>query len=199
MIEECFTFMSIQENHGRSKLDVNLQQRLIISGLRIVLQQQMHEMVLTRSIYAKEDLFNSTEKYLTKNSWKREKTSQHKQFYQEIQEYRCAKCEHYKLNWKMLDSASYHLRSTFSLHPFFISYATDKEMALCMCKLCLNAKLLDNVLMVQAKTDGDDSNNLIAHFLCTVVIAQSPLISNDYYRWKCAKIANNFQKMKKNT
>ena len=55
MIEECFTFMSIQENHGRSKLDVNLQQRLIISGLRIVLQQQMHEMVLTRSIYAKED------------------------------------------------------------------------------------------------------------------------------------------------
>lgn len=98
MIEECFTFMSIQENHGGSKLDVNLQQRLIISGLRIVLQQQMHEMVLTRSIYSKEDLFNSTEKYLTKNSWKREKTSQHKQFYQEIQEYRCAKCEHYKLN-----------------------------------------------------------------------------------------------------
>ena len=97
----------------------------------------------------------------------------------------------------MLDLTSYHVLSTFSLHPFFISYATDKEMALCMCKICLNARLLDNVLMVQAKTDGDDSNNLIAHFLCAVVTAQSPLMSNDYYRWKCAKIANNFQKMKK--
>ena len=85
MIEECFTFMSIQENHGRSKLDVNLQQRLIISGLRIVLQQQMHEMVLTRSIYAKEDLFNSTEKYLTKNSWKREKQASTNNF---IRKYR---------------------------------------------------------------------------------------------------------------
>ena len=95
----------------------------------------------------------------------------------------------------MLDLTSYHVLSTFSLHPFFISYATDKEMALCMCKICLNARLLDNVLMVQAKTDGDDSNNLIAHFLCTVVTAQSPLMSNDYYRWKdCKQFSKNEKK-----
>ena len=42
--------------------------------------------------------------------------------------------------------------------PFFITYATEKEMALCLCKLCLSAKLLFEPLMKQAKKDGDDCN-----------------------------------------
>ena len=33
------------------------------------------------------------------------------------------------------------LGKTLSLHPFFVTYATDKEMALWICDLCLNKRL----------------------------------------------------------
>ena len=48
-----------------------------------------------------------------------------------------------------------------SLRPFFITFATEKEMALCLCKICLNVRLLFDPLVAQAKKDQNDVNDSI--------------------------------------
>ena len=42
-----------------------------------------------------------------------------------------------------------------NLKPFFITYPTEKEIALCLSKLCLSVRLLMEPLVSKAKTDGD--------------------------------------------
>ena len=54
--------------------------------------------------------------------------------------------------------------SVFFFRPFFITYATEKEMALCLCRLCLNARMLFEPLMKQAKKDGDDCYTSLTQF-----------------------------------
>ena len=73
----------------------------------------------------------------------------------------------------------------FSLNPFFLKYATDKEMALCLCKLCLNVKMLSEPLLNQAKRDNDTipSNSSISEvfmFNCKCDKGE-----NGYYKLKC--------------
>ena len=46
--------------------------------------------------------------------------------------------------------------SILNLKPFFITYATEKEMSLFLCKICLNTKFLFDALMVKAKKYGDE-------------------------------------------
>ena len=70
-----------------------------------------------------------------------------------------------------------------SLHPFFITFATEKEIALCLCKLCLNTRMLFEPLITQAKRDGDPTTESITEFFmysCTC-----PKSQNGYYNWKC--------------
>ena len=55
--------------------------------------------------------------------------------------------------------------SVFLFRPFFITYATEKEMALCLCRLCLNARMLFEPLMKQAKKDGDDCYTSLTQFM----------------------------------
>ena len=53
-----------------------------------------------------------------------------------------------------------------SRKPFFITYPTEKEISLCLCKLCLNVKLLLEPLMAKAKKDDDKIYNSASEFLC---------------------------------
>ena len=48
------------------------------------------------------------------------------------------------------------LGKVLSHRLFFVTYPTEKELSLCLCKLCLNSKLLFEAILVQAKKDGDD-------------------------------------------
>ena len=48
--------------------------------------------------------------------------------------------------------------SILNCKPSFITYASEKEMVLCLCKICLNTKFLFDPLMVKAKKDGDDKH-----------------------------------------
>ena len=41
-----------------------------------------------------------------------------------------------------------------SLRPFFITFATEKEIAFCLCELCLNTRMLFEPLIAQAKRDN---------------------------------------------
>ena len=57
---------------------------------------------------------------------------------------------------KLIEGGVYvSLGKILSPQPFFISYATEKELALCLCKLCLNMKMLLEPLMARALKDGD--------------------------------------------
>ena len=43
------------------------------------------------------------------------------------------------------------LGKVLSLRPFFVTQPTEKELSLCLCKLCLNSKLFFEPKLVQAK------------------------------------------------
>ena len=46
--------------------------------------------------------------------------------------------------------------AVLSLCPFFITFATEKETALCLCKLCLNTRMLfEPQLLQQAMTTNN--------------------------------------------
>ena len=69
-----------------------------------------------------------------------------------------------------------------NLLPFFISFATEKEMTLCLCKICLNTKLLFDPLQQQAKKDNDKLTESISNFFMHV--------------YKCSKAENSDFKLK---
>ena len=48
-----------------------------------------------------------------------------------------------------------------ALQPFFIIDPTEKELSLCLCKLCLNSKLLFEPILVQVKKNGDDISKCV--------------------------------------
>ena len=73
-------------------------------------------------------------------------------------------CSHYSANRMVLTCTvrmikeqlikkgfSISLGTVLSLKPFFVTYPTEKEISLCLCKLCLNVKLLFEPLAIKAK------------------------------------------------
>ena len=61
---------------------------------------------------------------------------------------------HHKLAEKGINVS---IGSVLNSKPFFITYASAKEMAPCLCKICLNTKFLFGPLMSRAKKDGDEA------------------------------------------
>ena len=51
-----------------------------------------------------------------------------------------------------------------SLKSFFVTYPTKKEIFLCLCKLCFNARMLIEPLKAKAKKDGDSIEDSISNF-----------------------------------
>jgi len=78
---------------------------------------------------------------------------------------------------------SVSIGSIISFRPFFVTYATEKEMALCLCKLCLNARMLFEPLMKQAKKDGNECFTSLTEFFMSSL--QCPKGTNGYYGWRC--------------
>ena len=76
------------------------------------------------------------------------------------------------------------LGSVFNLKPFFVTYASEKEMSLCFCKLCLNTKFVFDALMSNAKKDGDESFTSITSFLMDGCSCSKG--ENGYHKWLCS-------------
>ena len=75
--------------------------------------------------------------------------------------------------------------SILNCKPFFITYVSEKEMMLCLCKICLNTKFLFDPLMVKAKKDGDETHESISSFfMANCKCEKSP---NGYYQWNCSR------------
>ena len=70
-----------------------------------------------------------------------------------------------------------------SLRPFFITFATEKIIALCLCKICFNARLLFDPLVAQAIKDQNDVSDSITKFFMHNY--KCPKSENGYYLWKC--------------
>ena len=74
--------------------------------------------------------------------------------------------------------------SVLNLQPFFVTYASEKEMSLCLCKICLNTKFLFDALMSKAKKDGDEYFDSITAFF--MAGCSCPKGENGYHKWSCS-------------
>ena len=85
--------------------------------------------------------------------------------------------------------------TAISMRPFFVTHATEKEIVLCLCKLCLNTRLLFEPLMVQAKKDNDKTTDSITEFFMDS--CDCPKTSSGYYHWNCVSMkCKNCKKIK---
>lgn len=69
-----------------------------------------------------------------------------------------------------------------SLKPFFVNYATEKEMALCLCKIRLNRLLFKAVMKEEKKLGGVLFSSVSKFFMTDCECEQSP---NGYFSWRC--------------
>ena len=75
------------------------------------------------------------------------------------------------------------LGKVLSLRPFFITYPTEKEISLCPCKMCLDARLLFEPIKAQTKKDGDVCPDSITEYFMSSY--ECPKSENGYYQLKC--------------
>ena len=75
------------------------------------------------------------------------------------------------------------LGKVLSLRPFFITYPTEKEISLCPCIMCLNARSLFELIKAQAKKDGDVCPDSITEYFMSSY--ECPKSENGYYQLKC--------------
>ena len=70
-----------------------------------------------------------------------------------------------------------------ALKPFFINYATQCEMALCLCKLCLNTRLhFDSIMSKERKSGGEIFKSVTEFFTAK---CGCKLSSNGFHKWAC--------------
>ena len=74
--------------------------------------------------------------------------------------------------------------SILSLKPFFVTYATGTFLSLCLCKICLNAKFMFDILMARSKKDGEQSFTSISEFF--MYNCDCPKSTNGFYQWSCS-------------
>ena len=71
------------------------------------------------------------------------------------------------------------------MKPFFLTYATEKEIVLCMCKLCLNTRLLFSPLMEFSKSNGGNEFTSMSDFFMQGCGCSKS--ENGYYKLKCCE------------
>ena len=70
--------------------------------------------------------------------------------------------------------------TVLSLCPFFITFATEKAIALCLFKVCLNTRMLFEPLMAQDKRDNDNVTESLTEFF--MYYCECLKLSNWYYQ-----------------
>ena len=76
-----------------------------------------------------------------------------------------------------------------NLRPFFNSFATEKEMVLCLCKICLNTKLLFGPLQQETRKDNDMVTESISNFFRHACKCSKS--KNGYFKWKCVNLKSS--------
>ena len=78
------------------------------------------------------------------------------------------------------------LGKVLSLRPFFVMLASEKELSLCLCKLCLNSRMLYDHLLAKCKKDGDSMSESLTEFFMSS--CECPKSINGYWSWKCVTL-----------
>ena len=78
---------------------------------------------------------------------------------------------------------SLSIGTLLNLKPFFVQYSTDREMILCLCKLCLNVRFLFRALVARAQKDDETISDSITEFFMINVTCMKTEIG--YFPWKC--------------
>ena len=113
-----------------------------------------------------------------------------------VAEKKIASCTVRNLREKLLRKNIEVCNSTIQRYkPFFMSEASDRELQVCMCKMCLNNKLLFDKLHSQAKSDNEAFDYSISDFFMHG--CECDLSDNGYYQLKC--IEGKCRNCKKNT
>ena len=82
-----------------------------------------------------------------------------------------------------LNNIDMSIDTIISSKPFFVNYAIKKEMALCLCKVCLSTRLRFEAVMKEEKKQGGMPFSSISRFFMTdCECEQSP---NGYFSWRC--------------
>ena len=82
-----------------------------------------------------------------------------------------------------MESQPVNFDAVINNKPFFITYGTEKELSLCLCKMCINMSFLFEPLMAKAKKDGDECFASISSFLMSN--SSCSKTQTGYYDWKC--------------
>ena len=85
-----------------------------------------------------------------------------------------------------------------ALKPFFINHATEHEMVLCFCKLCLNTRLLFDSIMSEERKSGGVIFKSVTEFFTAK--CDCTLSLNGFYNWEyitgkckqCSKVKHKF-------
>ena len=75
------------------------------------------------------------------------------------------------------------LGKIISLRPFFVMVASEKEISLCLCMLCLNVRMMYSHLEARAKKDNEVIPESITGFFMNSCNCAKD--ANGYYSWKC--------------
>ena len=98
---------------------------------------------------------------------------------------RVATCTIWKLQTKLLEKhdITISMGKILSLKPFYVTYATEKETMLCMCKTCLNTRLVFQALMKHSKQNNGPRYQSISQYLMgSCACDKNP---NGYWSLKC--------------
>ena len=97
---------------------------------------------------------------------------------------RIAACTLKTMKKKLLEkNIGVSVGTVLSLRPFFITFAIEKEMVLCLCKICFNAWFVFEPLMCQAKKDKNMTTESITEFLMFNCQCLKP--ERECFQWKC--------------
>ena len=113
-----------------------------------------------------------------------ENESRNRKYYQANR--RILTCTIHEMQQKLKDEGcEVSFGKIIDLKPFFIAYPTDKELALCLCKLCLNTRLLFDSLYMQSKKDEEEIPNSVTAFFMETCSCDKA--ENGYYKWSCVQ------------
>ena len=98
-----------------------------------------------------------------------------------------------KLRFNNIDVSIF---SIISLKPFYVNYATKKEMTLCLCKICLNTRLVFEAVMKEEKKQGGVPFSSISKFFMTdCECERSP---NGCFSWSLRRVTGNCKQYQNN-
>lgn len=103
-------------------------------------------------------------------------------------------CTIRKIQVKLFEKYSMNVSigKIFNLKPFFMSFPTEKEKKLCMCKLCLNLRMKFHCIMEQTKNQNGNVFTSMSNFYVDVCTCNKSEVGHSSFDC-CNGFCNSFK------